>query len=213
MERLSGIEMPVAALALLGLAALLAHTVCRRWLERSDSAFAPFVSALAVMSIAWVTAVIVRIIPPPDDAVLDDAVISVRIGTILLVVVFSFLWFRSPMAPLWRALRGNPRGVWLLGISIRAATGRAVGCALAGSVMAGIALGFAPDFSLDFWVVCLAALTLAVSAGFMASLITGPVLAAVALLAPFELAVAVAGLAVVFALAMVTLARTDSELA
>jgi len=44
-------------------------------------------------------------------------------------------------------------------------------------------------------------------------LITGPVLAAVALLAPFELAVAVAGLAVVFALAMVTLARTDSELA
>ncbi|MEZ5825308.1 MAG: hypothetical protein R3C97_11405 [Geminicoccaceae bacterium] len=201
--------LPAAALALLGLAVLLAHTVSRRWLERSDTAYAPFIAATFISALAWATMAAIRF------AEVDPRVGELASWFVLPVgLTILFLWYRSTTATVWRALRKNPRGVWLLGISIRTATARAIGYALAATLVSGTVLAFHPALPLGFWVTLTASLTLAIWVGPLASMLTGPVLLTGYLFLPVAAGSALVGLGVVLLLALLgMLTRTEGELA
>ena len=208
-ERLASLAALASAFALTGLAALLAHTVSRRWLERSDTAYAPFIAAVAVMTLAWLASACIRLLGADESVGMMARWLAPVLGLAILL-----LWYRSATASVWRALRGNPRGVWLLGMSIRTATGRAVGYAFLATLTAGAILAFEPLLPLGFQVTVTAALTLAVWVGPLASLVTGPVLAAAFLFLPFQAGTAIVGMGVILLLALAGMLKsTDGELA
>ena len=198
----------VIAHALLGLSVALAHVAWRCWLQDNELLVQPLIASLQAICVAALVSWAVALIK-----LQGGSSIVMLLGAAAYIGLIVLVWLRSAKGRIWKAIRGNPQSLWMLGIQSRTSANHAFLLSIMAAMGAGWMLADLTPMDIGGWATLVASFALAVWVSFWLPLVIGPLLAIIADFLPVSSAMPLAGLGMILLLALVGMSRVDNELA